>query len=207
MSKSASIGPALVLSLAAASAACAQDRMPPLEAQQQTAAQKAASDEFQATRKTPVFGPFTPLLRSPELMTAANHMGDYLRYRSSLPPRLSELAILIVSREWNQSVEWSIHQPVALKSGVSQSTVDAIAARTPPKSLTTEEQIVYDLLTELHRDRAVTDATYGRARAAFGEQGVVDLTGIAGYYTLLAMTMNVARTPAEAGTPVLPLEK
>jgi 4-carboxymuconolactone decarboxylase len=203
LSKSASVAPALILSLAAAGAAAAQDRMPPLSADQQTPAQKVASDEFLATRKTPVFGPFTPLLRSPELMTAANHMGDYLRYRSSLPPRLSELAILIVSREWDQSVEWSIHQPIALKNGVTQATVDAIAAGKPPSALTAEEQIVYDVLTELHRDRGVSDATYGRAKAAFGERGVVDLTGIAGYYTLLAMTMNVARTPAEAGTPVL----
>lgn len=204
MPKSAAVAPALVLSLTAAATAAAQDRMPPLPAEQQTAAQKAASREFEDFRKTPVFGPFVPLLRSPELMTQANHMGDYLRYRSSLPPRLSELAILIIAREWDQPVEWSIHQPIALKNGVTQATVDAIAAGRAPAGLTPEEQAVYDVLTELHRTRKLGDATYERARKAFGEQGIIDLTGIAGYYTLLAMTMNVARTPAEAGTPVLP---
>jgi len=178
--------------------------MPPIPVEQQTPAQKAASQEFLDFRKTPVFGPFVPLLRSPELMTHANHMGDYLRYRSSLPPRLSELAILIVAREWDQQVEWSIHQPIALKNGVTQATADALAAGRKPEGLTDQEQVVHDLLTELHHTRKVSDATYGRARAVLGEQGVTDLAGIAGYYTLLAMTMNVARTPAEAGTPVLP---
>lgn len=206
MTSRATIGIALAASLAGS--AVAQDRMPPIPPDQQTPAQKAASEEFLKFRKTPVFGPFVPLLRSPELMTAANHMGDFLRYRSSLPPKLSELAILVVSREWDQPVEWEIHQPIALKAGVAQSTVDAIAAGKRPAKASAEEVLVYDFLSELHRTRQVKDATYQKAVAAFGEQGVIDLTGIAGYYTLLAMTMNVARTPTSSENPaVLPPRK
>ena len=182
-------------------AAMAQDRMPPIPPEQQNQAQKDASAAFLAARKSPVFGPFTPLLRSPELMTSARTMGDYLRYRSSLPPRLSEFAILVVSRQWSQPVEWEIHQPIALTQGVPAKVAEALGAGRRPEGMSTEEAVVYDFLTELDRDKHVGDATYGRALKAFGEQGVVDLTGIAGYYTLLAMTMNVARTPTSTANP------
>ncbi|CAN5283743.1 carboxymuconolactone decarboxylase [soil metagenome] len=181
--------------------ALAQDRMPPIPVDQQNPAQKEASAAFLAARRSPVFGPFTPLLRSPELMTSARTMGDYLRYRSSLPPRLSEFAILIVARQWNQPVEWEIHQPIALTNGVPSKVTEELGAGKRPTGMSAEEALVYDFLTELDRDKGVADATYERTKKAFGEQGVIDLTGIAGYYTLLAMTMNVARTPTSSATP------
>jgi 4-carboxymuconolactone decarboxylase len=196
----ATIGSALALSLAAGAPA-GPDRLPPLSADQQTPAQKAASQDFLKTRKVPVFGPFTPLLRSPELMLAAKDMGDYLRYKSSLGQHISEFAILVVARQWNQPVEWEIHQPIALKNGVSQAAADTIAAGKRPKAMSAEEAAAYDFLTELDKTRQVSDPTYARAVKAFGEPGVVDLTGIAGYYTLLAMTMNVARTPTSTDNP------
>lgn len=193
--KSLPVACASVASLLAAGMAEAQDRLPPIPVERQTAEQRAAAEAFLETRKVEVFGPFTPLLRSPELMLSAKTMGDYLRYRSSLPSRLSELAILIIAREWNQPVEWEIHQPIALSAGLPKAVVDAIAARRRPAVMAEDEAVVFDFLTELNRDRHVSDAAYARALKAFGETGVVDLTGIAGYYTLLAMTMNVARTP------------
>jgi 4-carboxymuconolactone decarboxylase len=203
----ATIGSALALSLAAGPAV-GPDRLPPLKPDQLTSAQKAASEEFLRTRKTPVFGPFTPLLRSPDLMLAAKDMGDYLRYKSTLGQHISEFAILVVSRQWSQPVEWEIHQPIALKNGVSQATADAIAAGRRPTDMDEKEAVSYDFLTELDRTRQIKDATYARAVKAFGEPGVVDLTGIAGYYTLLAMTMNVARTPnATNNAPPLPALK
>lgn len=161
----------------------------------QIQAQRDAAQAFEAARKRPVFGPFEPLLHSPELMLHAQAMGEYLRYRSALPQRLSELAILITSRVWNQPVEWEIHHPIAISQGVPAAVLDAVAHGRRPEGMTADEAVVHDFLTELHRDKAVSDATYDRAKAAFGEQGVIDLTGIGGYYALLAMAMNVARTP------------
>jgi 4-carboxymuconolactone decarboxylase len=200
MMAKATIGSALALSLAAGSP-MGPDRLPPLTEAQQTPAQKAASAEFLKTRKTPVFGPFTPLLRSPDLMLAAKDMGDYLRYKSTLGQHISEFSILVVARQWNQPVEWEIHQPIALKNGVSQATADAISAGRRPRTMTADEAVAYDFLTELDKTRQVSDATYARAVKTFGEPGVIDLTGIAGYYTLLAMTMNVARTPTSTDNP------
>jgi len=187
---------ALAFALALAGVACAraQDRMPPISPDQMTPEQAAAAKQFLETRKTPVFGPFVPLLRSPELMIRAKEMGDYLRYRSALPPRLSELAILLTARAWSQNVEWEIHQPEALKAGVSAATIAAIAARRRPAGLQPDEAATYDVITQLDRTKTVDDKTYARASKLLGEKGVVDLVGINGYYTLLAMTLNVART-------------
>lgn len=103
------------------------DRMPALAPERQTEAQRKASSEFLAGRGTPVFGPFVPLLRSPEVMLRAKAMGDYLRYKSSLPPKLNEFAILLTARHWTQRYEWAIHQPLALKAGLSSEVVAMVA--------------------------------------------------------------------------------
>lgn len=180
------------------------DRLPPLAADRLTPAQREAVDAFRAARGTAISGPFHPLLRSPELMTRTRAMGDYLRYRSALPPRLSEFVILVTARQWTQQYEWNAHYPIAVKSGVKREVLDAIADGRRPSNMTAEETILYDFCLELHHDKAVSDATYARALAAFGEQGIVDTIGITGYYTMLAMTLNVARTPAgESGSPIL----
>ena len=175
--------------------AIAQDRLPPIPADKMTEAQKKAAEEFIAGRGTPVVGPFIPLLRSPEVMLRAKAMGDYLRFRSVLPPRLSEFAILITARQWTQQFEWGVHAPIAVKAGVSPEIVKAIAEGTRPTGMSEEESIVYDFCTELHHNKSVSDATYAKALAKFKEQGVIDLVGINGYYTFLSMVMNVARTP------------
>jgi len=180
------------------------DRLPPIAADNLTADQKKAVEEFKTARGAEVTGPFLPLLRSPELMTRARAMGDYLRYKSALPPRLSEFVILLTAREWTQQYEWNAHYQIALKAGVSPQVAQAIAEGRRPAGMTEEELVLYDFCRELHHDKSVSDATYSRALAKFGEQGVVDTIGINGYYTLLAMVLNTARTPAgDTGSPVL----
>jgi 4-carboxymuconolactone decarboxylase len=183
------------------------DRMPEIPPDALTDAQREAAEAFAAERGVPVFGPFTPLLRSPELMLCASRMGLYLRYNSVLPLRISEFAILIVARLWSQQLEWHIHHPIALKAGVAPETAEAIAEGRRPTTMSADETLAYDFSTELQHNRAVSDPTYAAVVARFGEQGAIDLTGINGYYALLAMTMNVARTalPDGAARPLPPL--
>ena len=184
----------VALLLALAPLAIAQDRMPEIPADKMTEAQKKAAEEFAAGRGTPVFGPFVPLLRSPEVMLRAKAMGDYLRFKNSLPAKLSEFTILITSRQWTQQYEWDVHYPIALKAGLSAEIAKAVAEGRRPQSMPADEELVYDFLTELHDTKSVSDATYARAVARFGEQGVIDMIGVNGYYTFLAMVMNTART-------------
>lgn len=177
----------------------AQDRMPPLAAASLTDAQRKAIDEFKAARSADLSGPFVPLLRSPEVMTRARAMGDYLRFRSALPPRLSEFVILLIARRWTQQYEWNAHQPLAIRAGVAADIVSAIADGRRPEKMATDQEALWTLVDEVHRNQSVADATYANAVAAVGEQGVIDTLGIAGYYTMLAMVMNTARTPLPIG--------
>jgi 4-carboxymuconolactone decarboxylase len=172
------------------------DRLPPLDPAAWTDAQRAAAEEIIAGPRGALISPFVPMLRSPELTTHAQRMGEYLRYRSALGLRLSELAILVTSAHWSQQVEWTIHVPIALKQGVALATVQAIARRETPTGLPEDERVVHAFCSQLLRAQRVDDATWAEAVALLGEQGVVDLTGVCGYYAFLAMMMNAARTPA-----------
>lgn len=182
----------------------AQDRMPPIPPEKMTEAQKKAAAEFAANRKAELFGPFVPLLRSPEVMLLAMAMGDYLRYKSTLPPRVNEFVILITSRHWTQQYEWNLHSAEGLRAGLNPAVVNAIAEGRRPEGMAEDEEIAYEFSTELLRDQSVSDRTYARAISKFGEQGAVDLIGVIGYYTFQAMVLNTARTPLPAGaTPGL----
>ena len=174
-------------------AAMAEDRLPTIPPASYTAEQKQAAVDFESARKTPVFGPFEPLMHSPQVMSQARAMGDYLRYKSAIGTTLSELAILVTAREWSQDYEWTVHYPIALKSGIKVDIADAVGDGRRPAGMSDDEEIVYEFTTELLRTRRVSDRTFARADKRFGKQGVVDLTGIAGYYTLLAMELNVAQ--------------
>ncbi len=172
------------------------DERLPLPAQSDwTLEQAAAAAELSAGPRGGVIGPFKPLLYSPELMQRVQKTGEYLRYNTGLDKRLTELAILLVAHHWGQPVEWNIHYPIALASGVNAADADAIAIGGAPPSLDAEQRLVYDFCRAVLRDRAVNDALYAQAKATFGEKSVVDLTTLCGYYSLLAMVMNVARTP------------
>jgi 4-carboxymuconolactone decarboxylase len=180
------------------------DRMPPIAAEKLTAAQKKAMEEFKAARGADVSGPFWPLLRSPEVMTRARAMGDYLRFKSSLPPRLSEFVILLTARRWTQQYEWNAHASLAAQGGLNADIIKAVAEGRRPEKMAADEDVVYTFVDELQRNQSVSDATYARATSAIGEQGVVDTVGIMGYYTLLAMMLNTARTPLpDAAKPAL----
>ena len=202
----ACLAAALTALLAMQVPAVAEERMPTIPPADYSPAQKQAAAEFLAARKTPVFGPFEPLMYSPEVMTVARAMGDYLRYKSGIGTTLSELAILITAREWSQDFEWSFHKPIAIKAGVPEAVIDALQEGRRPETMTADEAIVYDVTTELHRNHRVSDATFGRAVARFGRPAVVDMIGIAGYYTFLAMQLNAAqyKVPEGAGMPRFP---
>jgi 4-carboxymuconolactone decarboxylase len=172
------------------------DRLPPIPFAQLSAAQQVAAQAVIDGPRGALYGPFVPLVRSPELMEAAQRMGEYLRYRSAIGTRLSELAILVTARQWSQPVEWAIHAPIAQDSGIAPAIIEAIAARQRPENMTEDEALVHDFCIELHQRQRVGDDTYAAALARFGEHGVVDLIGINGYYTFLAMVMNAAQTPA-----------
>jgi 4-carboxymuconolactone decarboxylase len=184
--------------------ALAQDRMPPIAPEQYSDAQKKAAEEFAGGRGYDVRGPFVPLIRSPEVMLRAKAMGDYLRFKSKLEPRLSEMIILITAREWTQQYEWVAHYDIAMKAGLRPEIADAIADARRPVGMADDEEAAYDVSIEIQRLRRVSDATWNRAVAKFGEQGVIDLLGINGYYTFLAMTLNAARTalPASVAEPL-----
>jgi 4-carboxymuconolactone decarboxylase len=176
----------------------AQDRMPPIPADKMTEAQKQAVAEFTAARGT-LSGPWVALLRSPEVVNRARGLSDYLRFKSVLPPRLSELVILITARQWTQQYEWNAHQALALKGGLSPAIAKAVAEGRRPEHMAEDEEVAYDFCMELHRNHSVSDATYGRALSKFGEQGIIDMIGLNGYYTLIAMVLNTARTPLPPG--------
>ena len=200
------LGTIVLVAAVFGAAVCAdgQDRMPPIPADKLTNAQKKAIEEFKAARSVDISGPFVPLLRSPDVMNRARAMGDYLRFKSSLPPRLSEFVILMTARRWTQQYEWHAHQPLALQGGLRAEIVKAIADGRRPDAMAEDEDAVYTLWDEVQRTQSVSDATYARAVAKLGEQGVIDALGITGYYTMLAMVMNTTRTPLPDGVkPVL----
>lgn len=172
------------------------DRLPPIPAERWTDGQRQEAEAMIAGPRGAVLAPFIPLMRSPELMGHVQRIGEYLRFRSAIGVRLTELAILVTAAEWQQAVEWAIHAPIAEREGVAPETIAALSRCERPPRLADDEAAVYDVCIELHRERRVRDATWARAIAQFGEAGVVDLIGINGYYALLAMVMNAARTPA-----------
>lgn len=186
-------GLAMTLLTAVGAAARAQERLPTIPPAQYTEEQKQAAADFEAARKVPVFGPFEPMMYSPQLMSQARAMGDYLRYKSAIGNTLSELVILMTAHEWTQNYEWAVHYPIALKAGIRKEIADDIAAGRRPTAMNSDEEAVFDFTSELLRNKHVSDATFERARSQLGTKGVVDMTGIVGYYSFLAMQLNVAR--------------
>ena len=187
--------------------AFAQNRMPEIPADKLTDAQKKALDQFISKRGGPlVRGPFLALLRSPDVMTPAEILGEYLQFKTVLPPKLREFVILITARQWTQDTEWNSHVAIAQKDGLGPEITKQLAAGERPTGMSEDEAAVYDFCDELHRNHSVSDATYGKALAKFGEQGVVDIISVNGYYTWFAMIMNSVRTPGYtpiAGMPTM----
>jgi 4-carboxymuconolactone decarboxylase len=181
--------------------AFAEDRMPAISNDKMTEAQRNAVAELTSGPRGAISGPFWPLLRSPEFMSRLQKTGEYLRYHSVLGPKLNEFVILIVARQRAQQYEWFAHYPYAIKAGLKPDIAQAIAEGRRPAGMAGDEEIVYDFCDELFRTQGVSDATYERAVKKFGEQGVIDMLGVNGYYTMVAMILNVARTPLPDNKP------
>jgi 4-carboxymuconolactone decarboxylase len=187
--------------------AVAPERMTVIPADKMTAAQKKAAAEISAGPRGEVKGPFVALLRSPEFMSRVQKVGEYIRFICPLDKRINEFAAIIAARHWNQQFEWWAHYRQALDAGLTRAIADAVGEGRRPSGMAQDEEIVYDLLTEVLNNKGASDATYARTVKHFGEQGVIDILGVAGYYALLAMVMNVARTavPEGAALPLAPL--
>jgi 4-carboxymuconolactone decarboxylase len=181
----------------------AEDRLPTVPPAQYNDEQRQAAAEFETARQTSVFGPFEPMMISPQLMSRARAMGDYLRYQSALGS-LGELVILMTARDWSQDYEWTTHYPIALKAGIRKDVADAIANGRRPAAMSEDEEIVYNYVSELLKTKQISDSTFERARLRFGPKGMVDMTGIVGYYSFLAMQLNAAKYPLPKGAPRLP---
>ena len=161
--------------------------------------QRALLADIQKSRgKNVLGGPFAVFLQSPDYGDLAQKLGAFCRYNTSIPPHLSEFIILILGRFWRSQYEFWIHAPIAQKAGVKPATVDALRTGRAPK-LSKEQRAIYDFIAELQRTKRVSDKTYARVHAMFGDAGMVEFVGILGYYTLVAMTLNVFRVPLPDG--------
>ncbi len=174
-------------------------RLPMIPEDQLTEAQRRAVQAVTAGKRAGVRGPFPALLRSPELCGHAAVLGEFCRFGSSLPPRLSEMAILITAYNWKAQYEWYAHAPMAQKGGLADDIIEAIRVGKRPASMKPDEAVVYDICTELHDTKRVSDATYKKGVETFGEKGVVEILGISGYYVLVSMVLNTAQVALPAG--------
>jgi 4-carboxymuconolactone decarboxylase len=192
------IGVAAGLLVAGAQAQSA-DRFPQLTLDNMTPQQKQVAESIMSGPRKSLGGPFNAWLRSPELGDRLQKVGEYIRFKTSLPPRLNEFAILISARYWTAQYEWYAHYPLAMKAGLDPKVAAALAAGKKPSGMQDDERTVYDFCTELRNTRKVSDATFDAAVAKMGEQGVVDLIGLSGYYDTVSMTLNVAQVGLPAG--------
>lgn len=174
-------------------------RFQPLAYDQMTPAQKAMTEHLLNGERGGMNGPFNVLLRSPEVGDAAQKLGAQLRFHSSLPGRLNEFAILITGRFWNAQYEWYAHKRLALQAGLSPAIIEALASGRRPAAMEDDEAVLYDFVTEFLRTKQVSDTTFNAARDKLGEQRLVDLISVVGYYGLVSMVLNVDRYPLPPG--------
>jgi 4-carboxymuconolactone decarboxylase len=175
-------------------------RLPMIAEDKLTDAQRTAIKTVTAGKRAGVRGPFAALLRSPELCARAAHLGEFCRFETSLPDRLSEMAILITAYNWRAQYEWFAHAPMAQKGGLADDIIEAIRTGKKPARMKEDEAVLYDYCTELHNTKRVSDATYARAVQTFGERGAMEILGISGYYVLVSMVLNTAKVELPAGT-------
>jgi 4-carboxymuconolactone decarboxylase len=177
----------------------APPRFHQLTTQELTPDQKPLGEQVMKVSSVGIGGPYNLLLRSPVLGQKVFDQMDYLRWKTSVPTKLNEFAILIIGRQWRSQVEWAAHAPLAEKAGLSPGIVAELKTRKRPAGMAEDEAVVYDFVTELTTARQVSDATFARARKVFTEQQIVDLTAVAGTYVMLAMQMAMANQGMPAG--------
>jgi len=175
------------------------DRFRPLTYGELTPEQKALAEHVMAGERGSLNGPYNVFLRSPEMGDLAQKFGAYTRFHSSIPKKLNEFAIIITGRFWNSQYEWLAHRKYAADAGLSEETIQAVANGKRPASMQPDEEAVYNFCTELLDKRQVSDKTFDAAKSKFGEQGVVDLIAVMGYYDLVASALNVDRYPLPDG--------
>jgi 4-carboxymuconolactone decarboxylase len=193
---------ALVVAAAAMAAempALRGDRFKPLTVEEMTPEQKALADNILSGPRGGLNGPFNVMLRSPDLGDRLQKVGEYVRFKTSIPPQLNEMAILITARHWTAQYEWYAHHALALKAGLNPAVIDDIAAGKRPAAMQPDEEIVYNFCHDLLDTKQVSDATFNAVKGKFGERGVVDLIGLMGYYHTVSMLLNVDRYPLPAG--------
>ena len=185
------------------------ERLPPIPPERMTPRQREVAEAIAGGPRGGLRGPFQAWLRSPEVADRFQRVGEYVRFQSSIPAALNELAILVTAREWTAQFEWHAHRELAMKAGLPPAIADAVARGERPEGMDADQRAVHDFAAELHRERSVSDATYAAVAERFGERGVVDLVAACGYYVAVAMTLNVARVPLPDGLPppLAPLER
>ena len=176
------------------------DRFKPLSYDEMTPAQKTMIDHLLAGPRGGANGPFNVLLRSPEMGDLAQQFGAATRFKTSVGPKLNELAIIITARYWTSQYEWQAHHRAALQAGLAPTIADAIAAGKRPSGMDKSEDAVYTFCSELLNTKQVSDATFNAAKEAVGERGVVDLIGVMGWYNMVSMLLNTDRHPVPEGT-------
>ena len=182
-----------------------EERMPPLAAEALDEKQRRIAEELTRGPRGGVKGPFVPLLRSPELVDRVGRLGEYLRFGAALAPRVSELVMLVVAREWTNQFEWAVHAPLAAKHGVKPEVIGALASGRRPQGMAEDEETAYAICEELSRTKGLSEATYQEALARFGESGVIDILAVYGYFAMVCAIINVAHTPPPAAGEVAPI--
>lgn len=183
----------------------AETRFPVLDPASYTVQQREVAEALTAGPRGGVRGPFNPLLRSPALCNLIQQLGAYIRFSTSIPAPLNEIAICMAGRKWGAQYEFYSHRRFAIEAGVEPSVIDAIAEGTRPAELKSDEELVYNFVTELLGTGEVLDTHYKPIFERFGERGVMDLVGAVGYYSMMSMVLNVAQVPLpEGATPPLP---
>ncbi|HTN26439.1 MAG TPA: carboxymuconolactone decarboxylase family protein [Burkholderiales bacterium] len=174
-------------------------RFSPLDDRSMTPEQKRVAAAIQSGPRQGLRGPFNALLRSPDLADRVQKVGEYIRFRSSIAARLNELAILIVARKWTAQFEWYAHHQFAMKAGLDPAVAAAIAEGRRPDAMRDDEKVVYAFCTELLDTAQLSDSTYAATVGLVGEQGVIDLIGALGYYSMVSMILNTDRYPLPEG--------
>ena len=175
------------------------NRFAPLTYQTMTPPQKKMFENLLAGERRGASGPFNVLLRSPEMGDLAQQFGASMRFHSSIPSKLNELAIIITARHWSSQYEWYAHRRAARNAGLNEAIITAIATGKRPTGMDAEEETVYNFCTELLTTKQVSDKTFEATKARFGERGVVDLIGVTGYYQLVSMLLNTDKYPLPEG--------
>src|SRR5258708_24448516 len=179
------------------------ERFPEMPLEKMTAAQRAVAESIMSGPRKGMSGPFNAWLRSPELADRLQKVGEYVRFNISLDKRLNEMAIIMTAQFWGSQYEWYAHAPLAIKAGLDPDIVAAVGAGNKPEKMKDDEAIVWEFTTRLRRDHGVDDAIYAKAVEKFGENGVMDLIAVNGYYDVVSMTLNVANVapPKDAQLP------